>query len=62
MTVMGIFRSMTRKGSLAGRVLSYCLLFLLSLLVFDYAAIVISVLFGLFALHFFSGRQENRNR
>lgn len=62
MTAMGIFRSMTLKVSQAGRVLSYCLLFLLSLLVFDSVSIILSVLIGLLALHFFSRRQANRNR
>ena len=63
MTAMGILvQSTAVKGSRTIRIFLYCLLFVLSMLVFDPMTTLIGVLFALFALHFFSNRQLRRRR
>lgn len=63
MTAMDISVQFTAiKGSRTIRIFLYCLLFVLSMLVFDPATTLTGVLFALLALHFFSGRQLKRRR
>lgn len=63
MTAMDIsIQSTAVKGSQTIRILFYCLLFVLSMLVFDPMTTLIGVLFALVALHFFSRRELRRRR